>query len=72
MSDTVALASLTTSVIPAGLQPFAMISFPQRSFVFFALKHGCDFSVTVAIEKPTRSPPTQGGLEIQCGISLLG
>ena len=30
MSDTVALASLTASVIPAALQPFAVISFPRE------------------------------------------
>lgn len=40
-------------------------------YIFFALHHGCGFSATVEREKPTRSPITQGGLEIICNVKVV-
>ena len=37
-------------------------------YFHFAMKHGCEFEGTVAVDKFKRSPLTQGGLEIVCTV----
>ena len=71
-SKTIKQLSITLPSWPQLVNPMISKQIDQHSGIntICSMEHGCLYSLRVLEGKPVRSPLTQGGLEIQCIVTV--